>query len=118
MQFTRRKRTISEHKFSKFRQNFMLLPKFCVSVPNKDKIIRTIHRCTTYQRFVDKTQPLHASQPQDPSDPTLFTLRCYPTDDLMYAILSHGRKLSVLAPEDFKRRIMEEVEGMKEGYEG
>jgi hypothetical protein len=35
----------------------------------------------------------------------------------MYAILSHGRKLSVLAPEDFRRRIMEEVEGIKEGHE-
>ena len=64
------------------------------------------------------TKPLHASQRQDPSDPTLFTLRCYPTDDLMYAILSHGRKLSVLAPEDFRMRIIEEIEGMKEGYEG
>jgi predicted DNA-binding transcriptional regulator YafY len=36
----------------------------------------------------------------------------------MYAILSHGRKLSVLAPEEFRMRIMEEVEGMKGGYEG
>ena len=52
---------------------------------------------------------------QNPSDPTLFILRCYPTDDLMYAILSHGRKLSVLAPEEFRRRIMEAVEGKKEG---
>ena len=64
------------------------------------------------------TKPLHTSQRQDPSDPSLFTLRCYPTDDLMYAILSHGRKLSVLAPEEFRMRIMEEIEGMKEGYEG
>jgi predicted DNA-binding transcriptional regulator YafY len=63
------------------------------------------------------TKPLHAPQRQDPSDPTLFTLRCYPTDDLMYAILSHGRKLEVLEPEEFRRRIREEVEGMKEGYE-
>ena len=63
------------------------------------------------------TKPLHASQRQDPSDPSLFTLRCYPTDDLMYAILSHGRKLTVLAPEEFRMRIMKEVEGMKEGYE-
>ncbi len=52
---------------------------------------------------------------QNPSAPTLFTLRCYPTDDLMYAILSLGRKLSVLAPEEFRRRIMEAVEGKKEG---
>ena len=33
------KRTISEHNFSKFRHFFLLLPKFCVSVHNKDKII-------------------------------------------------------------------------------
>ena len=63
------------------------------------------------------TKPLHASQRQDPSDPTLFTLRCYPTDDLMYAILSHGRKLEVLAPEEFRQKIRKEIEGMKEGYE-
>ena len=48
------------------------------------------------------TKPLHPSQCQDPADPSLFTLRCYPTDDLLYAILSHGRKLHVLAPDDFR----------------
>ncbi len=63
------------------------------------------------------TKPLHASQRQDPADPTLFTLRCYPTDDLLYAILSHGRKLEVLAPEEFRQKIRKEIEGMKEGYE-
>lgn len=34
------KRTISEHNFSKFRHFFLLLPKFCVSVHNKDKRIK------------------------------------------------------------------------------
>ena len=35
------KRTISEHNFSKFRHFFFFFSKF--------------YRCTTYQRFVDKT---------------------------------------------------------------
>ena len=118
MQFTRRK----ERFLSIISQNFGIFFCYCRNFAylytTRTKELRTIHRCTTYQRFVDKTKPLHASQRQDPSDPSLFTLRCYPTDDLMYAILSHGRKLSVLAPEDFRRRIIEEIEGMKEGYEG
>jgi len=64
------------------------------------------------------TKPLHPSQRQDPADPTLFSIRCYPTDDLLYAILSHGRKLEVLAPQEFRTRIMEEVRAMMEGYGG
>ena len=70
--------------------------------------------------FVIFLRPPPRPTPQPPvlPDTTLFTLRSDPTDDLMSAILSHGRKLSVLAPEDFRMRIMEEIEGMKEGYEG
>jgi len=62
------------------------------------------------------TKPLHPSQRQDPRDPSIFTVQCYPTQDLIYAILSHGRKLTVLEPADFRDRIREEVSKIAEGY--
>ena len=49
------KRTISEHNFSKFRHFFCYCRNFAYLYTTRTKELRTIHRCTTYQRFVDKT---------------------------------------------------------------
>ncbi len=63
-----------------------------------------------------RTKPLHPSQQQDPDDPSIFTIRCYATRDLMYAILSHGQKLTVLEPADFREKVRAEVAAIAEHY--
>ncbi len=63
-----------------------------------------------------QTKPLHPSQQQDPRDPSIFTIRCYPTQDLLYAILSHGRKLTVLEPADFRESVSAEIAAIAEHY--
>lgn len=65
-----------------------------------------------------RTLPLHSSQrevtiTEHYSD---FQIHCFPTRDLLLHLLSHGKGLEVISPEDFRREVAAEVRALSERY--
>jgi hypothetical protein len=65
-----------------------------------------------------KTLPLHVSQDEIEKNDEYSVFQYYisPTTDFMQELLSHGEDIEIIAPEDFRNKIIEKIEKMNSRY--
>ena len=103
---------------AKFNANEFFSNYFGVFTVSGRKPAEVVIKVEASQARYIETLKLHASQEVVESTPeySVFRYRLVPTLDFMQEILSHGQYVEVLAPDDFREEIRDEIAAMAKHY--